>query len=108
MSKVIDVEESDFIEMVLKSEVPVLVDFWSPSCAPCRLLGPVLDELAEENEEEFKFVKVNVYDAPRIGSQYGVDMLPTLLFFHEGRVVERMVGVQEKDKLQETLDEIDF
>lgn len=106
MSTVVEVTEKDFIDIVLKSEVPVLVDFWSPTCGPCRMLAPVLDELASENNGYYRFAKINVYEAPQIGAQYGIDMLPTLLFFHEGRVVERMLGMQEKEKLQETLDEI--
>ncbi len=106
MAEVLEITERDFIEKVLKSEVPVLVDFWSPTCGPCRMLAPVLDELACENGADYRFAKVNVYETPQIGSQYGVDMLPTLLFFHRGRVVERMMGVQDKEKLQETLDDI--
>lgn len=108
MSVVLEVTENDFIDVVLKSEIPVLVDFWSPSCGPCRMLAPVLDALAEENNGDYKFAKINVYEAPQIGAQYGIDMLPTLLFFHNGRVVERMIGVQDKDKLQDTLDEIGY
>ncbi|HBT78180.1 MAG TPA: thioredoxin [Planctomycetaceae bacterium] len=106
MGEVCEVTERDFVDVVLKSEIPVLVDFWSPSCGPCRVLAPILDELASENNGEYGFAKVNVYEAPQIGSQYGIDMLPTLLFFHNGRVVERMMGVQDKEKLQEVLDEI--
>jgi thioredoxin 1 len=106
MGRVFEVTETNFVDTVVKSDIPVLVDFWSPTCQPCRMLAPVIDALASENKGEYKFAKVNVYDAPQVGAQYGVDMLPTILFFHEGRVVERMLGVQDKDKLQETLDEI--
>ncbi|MDR3111329.1 MAG: thioredoxin [Planctomycetaceae bacterium] len=106
MGSVLEVTETNFVETVVKSDIPVLVDFWSPTCQPCRLLAPVIDALASENNGEYKFAKINVYDAPQVGAQYGVDMLPTILFFHNGRVVERMLGVQDKDKLQETLDEI--
>lgn len=107
MACVLDVTEQDFVDQVVKSEIPVLVDFWSPSCGPCRQLFPVLDALAAANDGEFRFVKVNVYDAPRVGAQYGVDMLPTLLVFNEGRVVERLIGVQTQRKLQAVLDELD-
>lgn len=102
-----EVVEQNFVEEVIKSEVPVVVDFWSPSCSPCRQLVPILESLAEENDGVCKFVKVNVYEAPRVGSQYGVDMLPTLLFFNRGRVVERMIGVQSHGKLQDILDDIE-
>ncbi len=101
------VTDDNFVDAVLNSETPVLVDFWSPSCGPCRTLAPVIDELASENDGEYRFAKVNIYDAPQIGTTYGVDMLPTLLFFHNGQVVDRMMGVQDKDRLQETLDQIE-
>ncbi|MGL4943725.1 MAG: thioredoxin family protein [Thermoguttaceae bacterium] len=107
MASVLDVTEQDFVDVVVKSDVPVLVDFWSPTCVPCRQIAPVLDSLAAANDGEYKFVKVNVYDAPRVGAQYGVDTLPTLLCFSEGRVVERMIGVQSQRRLQDVLDNLD-
>lgn len=107
MRQVVELTESIFDQEVLKSDVPVLVDFWSPTCGPCRALVPVLEELAEENDGDAKIMKVNVAEFPMLGAKYGVDMLPTLLFFNGGNVVERMVGAQNKDKLQDALDEID-
>ena len=107
MGQVIELTELSFESEVLKSVVPVLVDFWSPTCGPCRALVPVLDELADENDGDAKIAKVNIADFPMLGAKFGVDMLPTLLFFHEGGVVERMVGAQSKEKLQDALDEIE-
>jgi thioredoxin len=106
MSRVTELSESEF-DTVLQSEVPVLVDFWAPSCAPCRARAPILEALAEENEGEVTFVKVNAAQYPALSSQFGIDALPTLLFFNSGKVVERMVGLQSKHKIQSALDEIE-
>lgn len=106
MGKVIELTEKSFDEVVLKSDVPVLVDFWSPSCGPCRMLVPILEKLAEANEEEAVIAKFNVFDSTAISAKYGIDILPSLLFFNDGKVVQRMVGVHDYDKLQDTLDGI--
>ena len=106
MGSVAELNENDF-DTILQTEVPVLVDFWSPTCGPCRTLGPILEELAEENEGDAAIVRINTAQYPALGSRFGIDTLPTLLFFHRGRVVERMVGVQSKHKLQSALDEIE-
>ncbi len=107
MGQVLELLEAAFDKEVMQSSVPVLVDFWSPTCGPCRMLVPVLEELAEENEGDARIAKVNVADFPMLGAKFGVDMLPTLLFFKNGAVVERMAGVQSKDKLQDALDEME-
>ena len=106
MGKVIELSEQDFDSVVLKSEMPVLVDFWSPSCGPCRIIAPMLDELAVENEGDAKIVKVNTFENMSIAARYGVDMLPTLMVFNNGTVVERMIGAVSKDRLQSALDEV--
>ncbi len=105
MSQVIELTESAFEQTVLKSPVPVLVDFWSPSCMPCRTLVPILAALATENGDDVRIVKVNAAESVGLAAKYGVDMLPTLLFFNDGNVVERMVGAQSQDKIQNALDE---
>jgi thioredoxin 1 len=107
MESILELTETDFEQTVLKSKIPVLVDFWSPSCAPCRMLVPVLQELAKENDGDAKIAKVNMAQFPQIGARFGIDMLPTLLFFNKGTVVERMIGAQPKHKLQNALDEIE-
>ncbi len=107
MAQVLELTDDNFDAEVVRSDLPVLVDFWSPSCAPCRQLVPVLADMAEENDGDAKIVKVNIADYPALGARFGVEMLPTLLFFSNGNVVERMVGAQSKDKLQNALDEID-
>ena len=107
MGRITELSDGDFETIVFQAETPVLVDFWSPTCAPCRTLMPVLEELAEENEGDATIAKVNTAQYPALVTKYGIDALPTLLFFHRGKVVERMVGVQPKHKLQSALDEIE-
>ena len=107
MGRITELSDGDFDTTIMQAKVPVLVDFWSPTCAPCRMLVPILEELAEENEGDATIAKVNVAQYPALASKYGIDMLPTLLLFYQGKVVERMVGVQSKHKLQSTLDEIE-
>ena len=107
MGRVTELSDGDFDNTVVQAEVPVLVDFWSPTCAPCRSLAPILEELAEENEGDATIAKVNTAQYPALVTKFGIDTLPTLLFFYQGRVVERMVGVQSKHKLQTALDEIE-
>ena len=102
----LELSESNFNEIVLQSEIPVLVDFWSPTCGPCRALVPVLEALAEANEGDALIAKVNVFDCPNIAQKYGVSTLPTLTIFNKGTVVERMMGVQSQEKLQDALDEL--
>ena len=106
MGHITELNDSNF-DTALQTEVPVLVDFWSPTCVPCRMLTPILEELAEENEGDATIAKVNAVQYPSLVTKYGIDTLPTLLFFYQGKVVERMLGVQSKHKLQSTLDEIE-
>jgi thioredoxin 1 len=106
MGRVAELDESNF-DKVLQAELPVLVDFCFLTCAPCRSLAPILEELAEENEGDATIAKINTVQYPALVTKYSIDTLPTLLFFHRGRVVERMVGVQSKHKLQSALDEIE-
>ena len=105
MGCIAELNDSNF-DTMLQEEIPVLVDFWSPTCGPCRTLVPILDELAEDNEGDAVICKVNTAQYPELGARFSIDTLPTLLFFYKGKVVERMVGVQSKHKIQSALDEI--
>jgi thioredoxin 1 len=107
MGRITELTDGDFDTTIAHAKVPVLVDFWSPTCAPCRMLVPVLEELADDNEGDATIAKVNAAQYPALVSKYGIDTLPTLLLFYQGKVVERMVGVQPKHKLQSALDEIE-
>jgi len=104
MSKPVEIEEAKFSEAVLKAETPVLVDFWAPWCGPCRMVAPVVEELAGEYEGKVSFVKVNVDNNPRIASKYGIMSIPTLMLFKEGQPVDTIVGFRPKDELKKSLD----
>ena len=103
MANVREISDSEFDQEVINSDQPVLVDFWAPWCGPCRQIMPMIDELSSENED-VKVVKVNIDESPNAPQQYGVSSIPTLMLFKGGTVVERFVGVQPKQRLQEALD----
>lgn len=92
MRKPVDIRETEFDGAVLKSSIPVLVDFWAERCPPCRLLEPVVDELAGEYEGKISFVKLNRDDNPGIANRYNVMSIPTLIVFKDGRPVSSIVG----------------
>ena len=102
MSKVIEISEDNFEEEVLKSELPVLVDFWAPWCGPCRMMGPIVDEISEEILE-LKVCKVNVDDASELARKYDIESIPTLIYFKNGEVRATMIGLRTK---QDIMDEI--
>ncbi len=90
--KIIDTTDESFEGEVLKSELPVLVDFWAPWCGPCRALGPAIEEFAESTEGKIKVVKHNTQDHETTPQNYGINAIPALLFFKGGEVVHRVVG----------------
>jgi thioredoxin 1 len=105
MSHAVEIQDQNFDTEVLKSPLPVLVDFWATWCGPCRMITPVVEELAVENADSVKVCKINIDDSPNTAAGYGVSSIPTLMIFKGGEVVERFVGVQPKKRLQEALDQ---
>ena len=97
--------ESNFKSEVLESKLPVLVDFWADWCGPCKMIAPVVDELAKEYSGKIKVGKVDVDSNSSIASQYGIMSIPTLIFFKGGRVMAQLTGVQSKASLKQKIEE---
>ncbi len=104
MAATAEVTDASFKEDVLESPLPVLVDFWAPWCGPCRMVAPVVDEIAEQYDGKIKVVKVNTDENPNIASQYGIRSIPTLMIFKDGQRVDMVVGAVPKTTLANTLE----
>lgn len=104
MAKALEVTDSTFEREVLQAKQPVLVDFWAVWCGPCKAIAPIVEELASEYEGKIKVMKLDVDNNPRMAVQFGVQSIPTLLIFKDGKPTERIVGAVPKkvivDKLQ--------
>jgi len=101
----IEFTDQDFEQEVVKSDKPVLVDFWAPWCGPCQMMGPIIDELAKEFEGKVKIGKVNVDECGTTASAYAIMSIPALKIFKDGKVVREFVGVQAKETLASALEE---
>lgn len=104
MAKPFEVTDSNFDTEVLKSDKPVLVDFWAPWCGPCRMVAPIVDELSEEYDGKVKFVKLNTDDNIKTATTYGIRSIPALLVFKGGEVAGQIVGFRPKSDLKQRLD----
>jgi thioredoxin 1 len=99
MAKPVHVTDSTFDAQVLKSDIPVLTDFWAEWCAPCKMIAPILEEIAEDYEGQIKIAKVDVDQNNQITMKLGVQSIPTLILFKNGQAVERVVGAMPKERL---------
>lgn len=104
MSEALELSEADFEVKVLQESKPVLIDCWSPSCGPCRLLTPIVNNLAKVNEDKAVIFKLNVAANSSLAAKLGIASLPTILLYKNGQIVSRLQGVQKPAKLQELLD----
>jgi thioredoxin 1 len=102
----VEVSDQDFETKVVKSDTPVLVDFWAPWCGPCRAIAPVVEELAGEYEGKVTFAKLNTDENQRTAMRFGVMAIPTLLMFKGGNEVARITGVRPKSALKQTIDSV--
>ncbi len=102
--KVKHANDQNFSSTVLKSGNPVLLDFWAPWCGPCRAIGPVLEEIADQYDGKVDIVKVNVDENPKTASQYGVRSIPTLLVIRDGQVKDTQIGLLSKSQLTAMID----
>jgi len=103
MSSTAAVTDASFEQEVLKSELPVLVDFWAPWCGPCRMVAPIVDEIAKEFDGQIKVYKLNTDENPNVASQYGIRSIPTLMIFKGGDKVDTVVGAVPKNTLSATI-----
>lgn len=100
----IEINDSNFKSEVIDSQMPVLVDFWAPWCGPCRMVAPILEELAKEYDGKVKVVKLNIDENPNTATEFGVRSIPTLILFKDGKEFEKTVGVQPKESLKQMVD----
>jgi len=105
-ANIVILTDANFEQEVLKSPTPVLVDFWAEWCGPCKMIAPILDELASEYDGKVKVGKVNIDEYQSIATQYGIRAIPTLLIFKDGEVAEQVVGLRSKRDLKANLDQV--
>ena len=105
MANVKELSDQDFQPRFCRRPSRCLVDFWAPWCGPCRMIAPIVEELAKENGDSLKVTKINIDDSPNTAASYGVSSIPTLMIFKNGEVADRFVGVQPKKRLQEAIEQ---
>jgi thioredoxin 1 len=101
---VVEVTDTDFQTVVLESAAPVVVDFWAPWCGPCRIVNPVVEELSREYNGKVRFAKMNTDENEQSAMQFGIQVLPTLVIFQDGREVNRLIGFSPKEQLRRQID----
>jgi len=103
MGNYVDVTDANFDAEVLKAELPVLVDFWAIWCVPCRMIAPIIEDLASEKKDKLKVVKLDVDHNPQTATKYGIRSIPTLLVFKNGQIVDKFLGAVPKSLLESKL-----
>lgn len=106
MAGIIELNDDNFDDEVLKAKLPVLVDFWAPWCGPCKAIGPTVEDLEKSYGDKMNFVKVNVDENPVVPSKYGIQAIPTLIVFKNGEIAEQIVGMVAKEKLEESIKKV--
>jgi thioredoxin 1 len=100
-----EVNNTTFSEEVLKATIPVVVDFWAPWCGPCRMVAPVVEEIAKDYDGKIRVVKINVDDNQELASQYGIMSIPTLCIFKNGECIDRLIGLRQKKEIAKNIDQ---
>jgi thioredoxin 1 len=103
---IVALTEQNFAQEALQSPKPILVDFWAEWCGPCKMLAPILDELAQEFDGRVRIGKVNVDESQALATQFGIRSIPTLLLFQQGQVIEQVVGLRSKRDLKASLERV--
>jgi thioredoxin 1 len=104
--KIIGIDDDGFEEKVLNSEKPVMVDFWAPWCGPCKAIAPTVEALEKTYGDQMTFAKINVDENPLSPSKYGVQAIPTLIFFKNGEIADQITGMVAKEKLEQTIKKV--
>lgn len=104
--KIIEIDDDGFEEKVLKSEKPIMVDFWAPWCGPCKAIAPTVEALEKTYGDQMTFAKINVDENPLSPSKYGVQAIPTLIFFKNGEIADQITGMVAKEKLEQTIKKV--
>jgi len=103
---ILEIGDSNFESEVLQSVKPVLVDFWAPWCGPCRAIAPIVEELAKDFGDKVKFTKCNVDENPTTPTKYGIKSIPTLIFFKDGEIQDKVIGIVAKSRLEEMISQV--
>ena len=106
MGKPIEVTDSTFDAEVVEAETPVIVDFWAEWCGPCKMIAPIVEELAEEYDGQVRFTKLNIDENPEVSMKYGIRSIPTLLLFKDGKPVEQIIGAVPKREIKKRVEAV--
>ena len=105
-ANIVEIGDDSFDTEVLQADKPVVVDFWAPWCGPCRAIGPLMEEISVTFNDKIKFTKCNVDSNPATPGKYGIRSIPTLMFFKQGNVVDQVIGIVPKTKLEEVINKM--